>query len=270
MTSVLLSDPVLQLLSPLDLIKVRQVCKESRDVVEQHRATQSHYTVQKECNLPWKTRERLYSLYPSVKHLTLELGGNESAKMYLRPTLQSIHLTFPIQITRLQDYNEWYLRNTWDFTESLLELCVFLEAHPEAELYTVRLSFQSTVKLFWEDEGEDFIGYDRDGPLYEKYDLSIKIQSKSPEDYLWLIEPRQLDLKEIQAALTKLVGLRKWKRFEMPEAFPGANLCPTATLLECNPYDEEEFESMEEYVYGLFHQKLRRDSGDEVRYSDGF
>jgi hypothetical protein len=270
MLSALLSDPMLHMLSPLDLIKMRQLCKEARDVVENHRATQSYFVAEKESMYPWKEREHLYSLYPAVRNLTVELGGWQDTKMYLRSTIQTIHLSFPLEFTRLKDYNEWYLRNTWNFETPLTQLADYLEANPDAELHSVRFSFQPLVKFILEDAEDTCIDYDKGGPIYESNDVWVKTQSSSPEDYFWLVEPSQRTLEDISEALTRLAGLRRWKLFEIPEAFPGAKSCPHATLIGSAHYDEKDFESLEDYVYSLFDQKLNNPCCGEAGNTNGF
>jgi hypothetical protein len=278
MLSALLSDPMLQMLTPLDLIKVRQLCKDSRDVVEEYRKTQSSFVAEKESLSSWKARERLYSLYPAVRHLTVELGGWQSESMYLRPTIQSIHIVIPIELTHFEEYSEvysrnyeeWRLRNIWDFVGTLSNLINFLEANPQAELHTVRISFHSTVKLVWEDAGRTCVGYDRGGPIYETFDVWVETNSSSPTDYLWLIESPNPDMEDAPYVLERLVGLRKWKLFEIPDVFPGADLCPTATLIKTNPYDSEDCDMLQNEVYDLFQQKLNKGCYEEEGNTNGF
>lgn len=270
MLSTLLSDPMLALLEPMDLVKVRQINKEARDVVEDHRTTQSYYTVREKPSVPWKQHRKLYSLYPSVKHLTLELAGWDLLGEFLRPTLQSLHVKIPLQLERRKDYDEWYLRNTWDFEHTFHVLRDYLDSHPEAELRCFQVSFQPTVTFILEDGGETIVDYDRDGPIYEASDVWVETEKVKPSEALWLLETLDASLREASEDLQALAVARKWKSFILPEELPRASLCPGATLTEALPYDLDERESIEEYIYGLFQEKLNRSPDGEPRYSNGF
>ncbi len=265
MLSTLLSDPMLAMLEPIDLVRLRQISKEARDVVETHRKTQSHYTVREKPSVPWKQHLKLYSLYPSVKHLTLELAGLDLLGVYLRPTLQSLHLKIPLQIERRKDYNEWYLRNTWDFEHAFHTLRDYLDSHPEAQLTSFQMSFQPKVTFILEDGGETIVDYDRDGPIYEGFDVWVETDKVKPSEALWLVETLNHSLREASEDLQALAAKRKWKSFVVPEELPGASSCPGSL-----PCDMDECESMEEYIYSLFHENLKRYPDGEGRYSDTF
>ena len=271
MLSVLLSDPMLKLLEPLELVKISQISKEARDVVDHHRKTQAHYPVRKytskDTRIPvrFKARQHLYQLYPSVKTLTLELGGWETkVDPYLRPTLQSLTLVLPLQIVKPKDCDWWYLRNTWHFAPSFQQIMSFLQEHPESQLKNFRLVFESTVYFTLEDGGELVVDYDQRWPIYESYDLHAETPDIDPASYLCLVDPTQHALGELRDSLYALATSWTWKSFVVPGLLPGATECPGATLVESGPYGPYDWQEMEASIYRLFDKKLNGDTTGEV------
>ncbi len=251
MASVLLTDPVLQWLSPVERHRLRGINKQHNDVIDGIARTQKHYTVPMKTTLSWRGREALYASYPSIQDLTFECGGPDRLDTYLRPNLQSLHLRVPLLLSCYPDSPDSFVwDNADDIAQELRALETFLEANPEAKLQSLRITFHDTVRLTMVDGNSMVVDYDRGGPIFEDYDYSIEDSYGAAEVYFALIEQTP-EMELLAEKIQTLSQVRPWKHFSLPAELPGASTVPFATLSEPCDKDDDAIESLWEHIAQL-------------------
>lgn len=251
MASILLTDPVLQWLTPAERHALRGLNRQHRDVIDEHTKTQTSYIVPMRPRLSWRSREILYARHTNVQALTFECGGPDSLATYLRPTLQSLHLQIPLQLDFDPDSSEQFLwSNAEDIAREIGKLEQFLQATPAAQLHTLTISFHPTVNLTLLNDRSVIVDYDSYGPVYEDYDTTIEDSYGSPEVYFSVIE-KTFEMEWIGEVLAQLCNGRPWKSVSLPYEFPGATTIPHATLTKPCSKDEDIVESLWEHINEL-------------------
>lgn len=248
MASILLSDPVLQWLEPKDLQVLRALNRQHKNTIDEHRRTQTNYTVTMKTSLRWHVREELYARHPNVQALTFECGGPDSLATYLRPTLQSLHLRVPLSLeTDPEVSGSLFWRDADDIARELQALETFLQRTPEAQLHTLRISFHPTVYLTLTNDRSMVVEYDHDGPIYEDYDVTLQDSYGSPEIYFSVIE-KTFEMESVGEVLARLCSVRPCKSISLPYEFPGATTIPQATLSKPCENDSDAVESLWEHI----------------------
>lgn len=251
MASILLTDPVLEWLTPAQRHALRGLNRQHRDVIDEHTKTQTSYTVPMHPTLSWRGRELLYERHTNVQALTFECGGPDTLDMYLRPTLQSLHLRVPLLLDRdLECPEVFQWSNADDIARELGKLEKFFQTTPAAQLHTLSISFHPTVNLTLLNDRSVIVDYDRYGPVYEDMDTTIEDPYGSPEIYFSVIEPSG-DMAWIGEVLTRVCKAREWRSISLPAEFPGAKDIPSATLTEPCSKDEDIVESLWEHISEL-------------------
>lgn len=252
--SILLTDPVLNWLTPAESQKLRVLNKEHRIVIDEHTRTATSYRVPMKTTLRWNAREALYARYPNVQTLTFEDGGPDIVSGYLRPTLKSLHLVIPLQLSLHPDERYFQWENAELVGCTLESLLGFLTKTPEAQLERLTITFHNVVKLDFLDERSFVVDYDRDGPIYEEEDVMIEDPYGAAGVYFSVME--ETPHKEWIIDLLKgLYEARSWKSFSLPAEFPGATEIPLATLSEPCDTDDETIESLWEHIQTLRYQQ---------------
>jgi hypothetical protein len=72
--------------------------------------------------------------------------------------------------------------------EAFQQVIDFVEEHPSAKLESLHVSFDPSVSISYTVKNGLFAGYDRDGPMYEDADCSVKTTQFPPTSFLCLLK----------------------------------------------------------------------------------
>jgi hypothetical protein len=131
----------------------------------------------------------------------------------------------------------------------------YLKENPEAELEELHIEFLPEVILHLCIANYHVVNYDRDGPIYEDEEWTVRSTNHIPSQYFFVLgEDNYETLDKISQALLSLLSVRQWKAITLPYHFPGAGFIsetyPFAKFTE--EVDEDiSREELEEFISGL-------------------
>lgn len=248
MSNLLLLDQVLSWLEPYELQEVKQVNKECYSTISSFIQSNTHYTLYSNCVLHWRIRDRLYKEYPNIQSLTLYLSYRNLLVEYLRPTIKSLEIVIPIEITqetRSAKYAYW-LSNTGEIIRTLQDIHEYLESTPTAQLAELTLRFNPVSSVTFVCPNALIVEYDRHGPIYEDDEHTVNVKSITPSELLSIVDP--YELKKIEVALENVVKKENWKKITIPYHFPGAQGIPNVTYTDKCVIDKASHQSIEEKI----------------------
>ena len=218
MSELLLCDPMLYWLEPKDVLRLKAVNTICKEKVSQHMTAQRFYSTNKTSILHWDARERLYNLYPNVEVLTLLCDGVHRPHEYLRNSVKSLHLIFPLSIamyTYIDGILKYpHLENTVHLVEALDQVLDFVQSNPHCALEHLQISFDPTVTVSFEIPNGLFAGYGSYGPLYDDLQCHYKTKKYPAATYLCVLEESSKKIKEsIQRVLTH----QTWSSSKVPQ-----------------------------------------------------
>jgi hypothetical protein len=231
MSNLLLSDPLLRLLEPKDLVGISHLNKECLRFIKEYQQTKTTYDTRLGKSESYKVRQHLYSLYPKIQTLTFEYTHLESIQEYLRPTIQTIHLILPLSLSfpgPSEDGTlEWF--NIKSILKPLQEIQTYLKT-PNCQLQQLSISFSKCVCLSVTVENGLFTRYDRFGPVYEDYDRNVWSTVQDASYFLPFIDDYYtMDMKK---ALDSLELSHIWKEFSVPCYFTNPHMMDPVLLQE--------------------------------------
>jgi hypothetical protein len=218
MSELLLCDPMLSWLEPIDLLRVKGLNRLSREKISQHMTTQRCFSTHKTTLLHWNAREKLYAMYPNVESLTILCDGVHRPREYLRDSTKSLHLLLPLtigihsSIAGMLKYP--YLENTVHLVEALDQVFEFLQSNPSCALENLQISFDPTVSISFEIPNGLHTGYDSYGPLYDDLQCYYKTKKYPPERYLCVLED---STQKLQDAVKRLLTHHLWASTQVPQ-----------------------------------------------------
>jgi hypothetical protein len=152
-------------------------------------------------------------------------------------SLQSLRLQFRLVLEEKRKWREFDFLYFRSYVKLFHALETYLKDHPEAKLEELHIEFLPEVILDLCLPNYNVVNYDRDGPIYEDEEWSVKTTDHGPSEYFALMgEDNDEVFEEIGAALLQLLSVRQWKALTLPYYFPGAALVaekyPSATFTE--------------------------------------
>ncbi len=218
MSNTLISDPILTWFEPKNLALLSQLNKECKSVIKEYQQTKTSYDTRLSFEEFRDVRRALYALYPKVQNLVFEDGHFDYIDDYLRPSLKSIHIIFPLRLAfpGPSEDDKMELVNITSIVNTLGDIQRYLQT-PNCQLQNLTISFSSNVLLSITIENGILIEYDKHGPVYDDYDRQVWLTIKDPSYLIPLID----DYYEmnLQRAFQTLRASHKWKKFEVPLYF---------------------------------------------------
>lgn len=254
MSNILLTDPVLHWLKPSELIHFTLLSKKHKETIQEFIQHQRHYVVYEEYTLPKYSAHELYARFPSVEKLTVHLSYLNRVADYLRPSLRSLTIVFPLFFYQDRDTFHYSLGNLSGFTDACKEIQSFLESTPESQLKELTLSFSSNVSVMFVYRNRYRIGYDRFGPLYEDMETTKVIEDVPAWQFLSLID--EADWNLLMLHVNSLVSLANWNRITLPYQLKPSQDSLKITYTDVYEIDDFLHEDLEEYLYQVRESKI--------------
>lgn len=249
MSSILLSDPMLQWLDPLQLHKLRCLTKESKDVIDTYEETKRSYKVQSYPGVGWRKRERLYALYPKIENLTIH-SKNIYIPTYLRPKIQDLHLVVTLSLNLYVDtdhkdplsiaYDHKYLEHLINLFKEVKNYC---EQNTDCHLKRLTISYAPEVKISYIIPSGTRLVNNTDTPLQKDKKGILKCSIFPPNVCLKCInssDPYEADdtIVDLIIAMCEMFPIEdssgkyrfnKLKSIRVPKSFPVENDSITGT-----------------------------------------
>jgi hypothetical protein len=219
-SNILLAESVLNWLSPFELMSLKQLNREHRDVITKEQQEKKKLVVLLDKDKGWRDYARLWDQHPAVTHLSVPLDWRSDINLYLRPTLE--YLTLHIQVA--YGYSDWseglYIVNNDEICNQINKVGIFLAQNPDAALSSFCIEVDPVTKLHLELRDRVFVGYDRDGPMYEDMHWTTKTDSIPPLQYRSILSSEEDDIR-IGSLVERLRDTKQWKEFSIPDQFFG-------------------------------------------------
>jgi hypothetical protein len=245
-SNILLFDPVLAYLNPLELSGLKGVNQECNTTIQKYELTQRTYDANSLPVLPWKQRKQLYSRYPSIEYLKLNLKVESplTLKEFLRPTLKRIDITLQLSLDRHPESKVLHLWCTNRFLETFQDLIEYTHEFPAFQLEALKIQISKSIIVGFTDRESIHVGYDKYGSVYEDYEWSEQVDGFDPSVYIAFLDPNsEVKFKEICAKVSELAKCCPCKTLTLPDIF--------TKQIECNESIKEELqEVLDDIQYG--------------------
>ncbi len=248
MPSNLLLDPLMSMYSTKELLKLKQVNKEYASSINNYIKAHRHFSVLGSSSDPWGTRMRLYSMFPKIEHLTLEVNYQNNLTDYLRPHTQRLDLVIPLHLEEERDTSEYSLINTNCIVTALQDLLTYIQANPSS-LKELTISFSPKVNVTFLYLNQYIVGFDRHGPVYDDMELTKSLKVIAPAEFLVFLPC--ITQRLLRSIFLDIAKHPTWKKITVPYHFPGAQEILGAQYTDIFEKSEELIERLEETLRSL-------------------
>lgn len=248
----LLSDPMVAWYEPKELLRFKQLNHFYNASVQRHMQSETHYLIDSRYSQNRGSRARLYAAFPNIQKLTYVCDYPNELIEYLRPQIQSIHLIIPMWFTDTEDYERYTFQHQSKILSAFGDISRFLQGTPTSQLKALTMSLAPKVDVSFTYPRGTIVGYDRNGAIFEEYEITKAITDIPPTDFFYLLNEMSIDM--IRTAFLAVAHLPRWKNLTVPYHFPGAQEVTKAIHTDIYEPQEDDYEFLIEYLIHLKHK----------------